>query len=110
MDWEELSLGSGEEGECLLYDVGDEGCAEDRPESDGPRCVPLPCAASKCEDDLEKCEDCSVEDCTDPVDSSEFGGPRVVRLWVVLWEVEEVDWRQNCGEWKIDVESPTPSC
>ena len=110
MDWEKLPLGCGEQGECLLDDVGDEGGAEYCPKSDGSWCVPLPCAAGECEDDLEEGEDCGVEDCTDPVDSSKFGGPRAIGLWVVLWEVEDVDWRQDGGERKIDVKCPAPTC
>lgn len=59
---------------------------------------------------MEECEDCGVKDCADPVDSGEFGGPRGVRLWVVLWEVKEVDWRKEGGEREVDIEGPTPCC
>jgi len=108
MDRKEASLGCGEDGKCLLNDVCDERNAEDNPHCDGSRAVPFPCASCESKDYLEENKDGSVEECSNPIYSSKFGGPGEIRLRVVFWEDEDIYWCKEYREWKIEVEGPPP--
>lgn len=110
MEREETTFRGGKNGECLLDDVDKEGGTENRPKRDRASFVPLPCASGKIKYRLEEGEDCGVEGGTEPVDLCEFCRPRNTWSWVVLRKEENVDWREECGEGKIDIKRPSPRC
>ncbi len=108
MDWKEAAFGGGEDGKCLLDDIGNEGNAEDNPHCNGSRAVPFPCASCEIKNYLEENEDGSVEECTNPIYSSKFGGAAEIRLRVVFWEDEDIYWGKEYSERKVEIESPSP--
>ena len=93
-----------------MYDEHDERSTKYYPKSDGSCLVPLPSASGEGENNLEEREDCGVEYRANPVDSSEFSRSRGLGLCIVLWEQEDIDWREQGSERKIDVKCKAPGC
>jgi hypothetical protein len=110
VDREYPSFGRCEEGKDLLYDERDERSTKYYPKSDGSSLIPLPSASGEGENNLEEREDCGVEYRANPVDSSEFSRSRDLGLCIVLREQEDVYWREQGSERKVDVKCKAPGC
>jgi len=104
MPGEDATVGSCENGEILLEDVGDECKAPDNPERNAGARVPGVSAAIKGDYDHEEDEDGAVEDCSHPIDFAELLEVGGFGFGIVRGENEEVDGGEETGEREVDVE------
>ena len=104
MRGEDATVGSCENGEVLLEDVGEECDAPDDPERNAGAGVPGVSAATEGDDDHEEDEDGTVEDRAHPIDFAELLEVGDIGPWIARGEDEEVDGGEEGGEGEVDVE------